>query len=197
MARQLGLFSRGDPAIDESFAGLHRLTLTEGAWIEHVPGWLRGQDALFDALEATTRWRHERRPMYDRVVDVPRLVAMLPDDGNGHPILETVRRALGRRYGQDFARTSLALYRDGQDSVALHGDQIARELPEALVATVSLGQPRKFLLKPAAGGSSLSFQLGGGDLYVMGGTCQRTWRHGVPKVPAAGPRMAVMFRPVW
>ena len=67
----------------------------------------------------------------------------------------------------------------------------------AVVATVSLGAARKFLVKPTAGGSSRSFALGGGDLVVMGGSCQRTWRHAIPKVASAEPRIALMFRPSW
>jgi alkylated DNA repair dioxygenase AlkB len=197
LPRQLGLFTRDEPAIDPSFAGLRRLDLAHDAWIEHVPGWVRGQDALFDAIERGTRWRSERRPMYDRVVDTPRLIAGLPDDGPGHPLLEEMRRVLSRRYGEELVRTGLALYRDGRDSVAWHGDRVAREMPQALVATVSLGTPRRFLIRPTEGGASIAFALGGGDLFVMGGTCQRTWRHSVPKVAQAGPRIAVMFRPVW
>jgi alkylated DNA repair dioxygenase AlkB len=136
--------------------------------------------------------------MYDQVVDVPRLIASLPDDGDGDPILDEMRGALNDRYRADFARTSLALYRSGKDSVAFHGDRIARDLPEALVATVSLGAPRRLLLRRAAGGRSVaSFELGLGDLFVMGGTCQRTFRHAIPKVAVAAPRMAIMFRPVW
>jgi alkylated DNA repair dioxygenase AlkB len=108
-----------------------------------------------------------------------------------------MRRALSARYQETFVRVSFAYYRDGNDSVAWHGDTTARDLPEALVATVSLGQPRRFLLRPTEGGSSIAFPLGGGDLLVMGGTCQRTWRHAIPKVAEAGPRIAVMFRPIW
>src|SRR5207237_6921479 len=124
-----------------------------------------------------------------RTVDVPRLVAALPEDGPGHPLLAEMAAALGQRYGVAFTRTGLALYRDGNDSVAWHGDRVARDLPEAVVATVSLGQPRRFLLRPAEGGSALAFALGWGDLIVMGGSCQRTWRHAVPKVAAAQPRL--------
>jgi alkylated DNA repair dioxygenase AlkB len=196
VARQLGLFSTGAPAIDESFAGLRRLDLDEGAWVEHVPDWVSGHDTLFDALERGTRWRVEERPMYDQIVVVPRLIATM-EDSDGHPLLDSIRAAVSRRYGQEFVRISFALYRDGSDSVAFHGDYVARELPEALVATVSLGQPRRFLLKPARGGSSVTFHLGNGDLFVMGGSCQRTWRHSVPKVSQAGQRLAVMFRPIW
>lgn len=97
-----------------------------------------------------------------------------------------------------WVRTTAALYRDGNDSVAWHGDTTARDMDTAIVATVSLGQPRKFALRPTEGGASITYQLGRGDLVVMGGTCQRTWRHAIPKVAQAqGPRIAVMFRPSW
>jgi alkylated DNA repair dioxygenase AlkB len=197
LPRQLGLFSTGRPAFDPAFARLERTALAGDAWVDYLPGWVAGHDALFEQLERETRWRTDRRWMYERMVDTPRLIATLPEDGPGHPLMDEMRAALSARYGEDLQRVTLALYRDGNDSVALHGDQVARDMDEALVATVSLGNPRRFLLKPVAGGRSIGFQLGGGDLLVMGGACQRSWRHGIPKVSAAGPRMAVMFRPTW
>ncbi len=196
--RQLGLFSAGvAPGFDATFRGVRRTELPDDAWVEHVPGWVAGHDALFDHLERGTRWRSERRQMYDQVVDVPRLIAGLPDDGDGHPLLEEMRLVLSARYQEPFARVSMALYRDGRDSVAWHGDYVARNMARALVATVSLGAPRRFLMRPAEGGRSIAWALGGGDLLVMGGTAQRTWRHSVPKAADAGPRLAVMFRPIW
>lgn len=198
MQRQLALFGgSGEPAFDAGFAGLRRVQLGDGAWVEEIKGWVSGHEALFDHLERTTRWRSERRVMYERKVDVPRLIASLPRDGAGHPVLEAMRAALADRYGEELVHLSMALYRDGKDSVAFHGDTTARDLPEALVATVSLGSPRRFQLRPTAGGESITFHLGHGDLFVMGGTCQRTWRHGIPKVAEAGPRISVMFRPAW
>jgi alkylated DNA repair dioxygenase AlkB len=197
---QLGLLDGGGPpAVDTSFRGLARRDLTHGAWVEYVPGWVRGQQSLFDHLASTTRWRLESRPMYERTVEVPRLVAALPQDGPGHPVLEEMRLALDAHYRGRFSRTGLALYRDGNDSVAWHGDYVARELrTDALVATVSLGAPRRFLLRPVeGGGGSIVYLLGWGDLIVMGGSCQRTYRHSIPKVRHAEPRLAVMFRPVW
>jgi alkylated DNA repair dioxygenase AlkB len=135
--------------------------------------------------------------MYDRVLDVPRLYAVLPDDGAGHAVLEGARHAVSARYREEFVRISVAYYRDGRDSVAWHGDYVARNLPEALVATISVGAPRRFLLRPKGGGRSLSLSLGWGDLLVMGGTCQRTGQHSVPKAKRAEPRLAIMFRPDW
>jgi alkylated DNA repair dioxygenase AlkB len=196
---QRTLFDRAEsPSIDAgALAGMRRVELGDGAWIEHLSSWVAGEAALMDALVRTTAWRSERRPMYDRIVDVPRLVASLPDDGPGHPLLDQIRALLCQRYATAFVRVGLGYYRDGSDSVAWHGDTIARELPEAIVATVSLGEPRRFLLRPRDGGRSIAYRLGRGDLFVMGGSCQRTWRHAVPKVAHALPRLAVMFRPIW
>jgi alkylated DNA repair dioxygenase AlkB len=189
----------GPPRFDPTFARADRLELAHGAWIEHVPGWVQADQAHFVHLERVTRWEHETRKMYDRVVATPRLLGgAVPRDGPGHPILEEMRRALSARYAEELARISLALYRDGRDSVALHGDTIARDmLGPTHVATVSLGGARRLLMKPASGGRSVAFTLRGGDLYVMGGTAQRTWLHGIPKVEEAEPRIVVMFRPRW
>jgi alkylated DNA repair dioxygenase AlkB len=158
-----------------------------------VRGWVSGHDALFDELESGLDWRRETMKMYDKTVVVPRLLARLPREG----IVEQMRAALSERYCEDFVFTTAALYRDGNDSVAFHGDTTARDMLEAVVATVSLGAPRRFLMRPTEGGASIPLPLGRGDLVVMGGTFQRTWRHGIPKVASAGPRIALMFRPKW
>jgi alkylated DNA repair dioxygenase AlkB len=215
MRRQLDLLAAtpagpGGPAgpddFDATFSQLRRAELSDGAWIDHAPGWVRGHDRLFDQLEAELDWRTETRRMYDHVVATPRLLATVPAREGCGGVVEDMRRALSERYGEDFVRTTAALYRDGNDSVAWHGDTTARDMERAVVATISLGQPRRFLLRPAAGGASISppiaypitYSLGHGDLVVMGGTCQRTWRHAIPKVARApGPRIAVMFRPAW
>ena len=196
LCEQPSLFGSGEPRLDPRLSGLRRLTLTAGAWIDHQPGWLEGHAALFEELRRTTRWEHHRRRMYERVVDVPRLVAELPDDGPGHPVLEQAAHALSRHYGVALPRISLAYYRDGRDSVAWHGDRLGRLIDDTVVAILSLGEPRRFLLRPVAGGTSRAFDLGWGDLLVMGGSCQRTWQHAVPKAVQAGPRMSVQFRPV-
>jgi alkylated DNA repair dioxygenase AlkB len=191
------LFGNEEPRCDPTFASLERIELDNGAWIDVARGWVRGHARLFEALAQATEWRSEERKMYDRMVDVPRLYATLPGDGPGHPSLFEMRRALDRRYGTAFEHVSLALYRDGRDSVAWHGDRVARRMHEALVATVSIGSPRRFLLRPYGGGRSFGFSLGWGDLLVMGGSCQRTYQHAVPKVARAEPRIAIMFRPTW
>ncbi len=195
--RQLDLFAMGAPAFDAEFHSLRRTELSHGAWIDHAPGWVSGHDALFDELERGLPWRRETMQMYDKSVDVPRLLAKVAQSGAGQPLIDQMRQAISQRYGEEFVHTSAALYRDGSDSVAFHGDTTARNMIEALVATVSLGEPRRFMLRPVDGGASMTLPLGRGDLVVMGGTCQRTWRHGIPKVAHAGPRIALMFRPAW
>ncbi|TAM85970.1 MAG: alpha-ketoglutarate-dependent dioxygenase AlkB [Jatrophihabitans sp.] len=171
------------------------------AWFDLLPGWLTGADALFERLLAAVPWRAERRPMYDRVVDVPRLLcfygegAPLPD-----PALRTAKAALDAHYraelGEPFATAGLCLYRDGRDSVAWHGDRIGRgATADTMVAIVSLGSPRPLLLRPRGGSTAHRLRLGHGDLFVMGGSCQRTWEHAVPKVSAgSGARISVQFR---
>ncbi|MHB1930849.1 MAG: alpha-ketoglutarate-dependent dioxygenase AlkB, partial [Acidimicrobiales bacterium] len=156
---------------------------------------------LMGALVETVPWRAERRPMYDRVVDVPRLLAFY---GEGeplpHPALDAVGAALDERYapalGERLVTAGLCLYRDGRDSVAWHGDTIGRGSREdTVVAIVSLGATRRFSLRPVGAPGSLRFDLAHGDLLVMGGSCQRTWQHAVPKTARpVGPRVSVQFR---
>ena len=193
LIRQGALFAE-EPAFDPSLARLARTDLGGGAWIDHLPEWVRGHEAVLEALWTTTRWEAHRRRMYDRVVDVPRLVASLPDDGPGHPLIPGLAAALSALYDRPLRQVSLAAYRDGRDSVAFHGDRLGLARSDAIVAIVGLGARRRFLLRPAGGGRSLAFDLGGGDLLVMGGNCQRTWEHGVPKVARADLRISVQFR---
>jgi len=193
IGRQASLFAE-EPSFDPSLAGLARTDLGRGAWIDHVVEWVRGHEAVLETLWTTTRWEAHRRRMYERIVDVPRLVAGLPDDGPGHPLIAGLAEALTAHYGRSLHRVSLAAYRDGRDSVAFYGDKLGAARNDAIVAIVGLGARRRFLLRPAGGGRSLAFDLGGGDLLVMGGTCQRTWEHGVPKVAHAGLRISVQFR---
>jgi alkylated DNA repair dioxygenase AlkB len=109
-------------------------------------------------------------------------------------ILDELRLSLSRRYGVLFDSVGFNFYRDGRDSVAWHGDRIRKEIAEPIVALVSLGEPRKFLLRPRGGGRSRAWQLGHGDLFVTGGRTQRDYEHSVPKVAHAGPRISLAFR---
>jgi len=192
-----------------------RTALSRGAWIDTCPGWLRGADALFERLRDTVPWRAERRQMYERVVDVPRLLAFY-EEGEPLPdkVLDELKTLLDEHYaaelGEPFVTAGLCYYRDGRDSVAWHGDRIGRSRTEdTMVAIVSVGDPRPLLLRPRGGdhraddrngseaiSSTLRHDLGHGDLIVMGGSCQRTWEHSIPKTAlATGPRISIQFRP--
>jgi alkylated DNA repair dioxygenase AlkB len=182
--------------------GLQRTVLTRGAWVDYRPGWLSGADRLFDVLHHEVPWYAERREMYERVVDVPRLLKFYDaDEVLPHPVLAQAREELSRWYaaelGEPFVTAGMCLYRDGRDSVAWHGDRIgrARNL-DTMVAILSVGSARTLKLRPRGGGESLGFSLGHGDLVVMGGSCQRTWDHAIPKTTeAVGPRISIQFRP--
>ncbi|MEU4656926.1 alpha-ketoglutarate-dependent dioxygenase AlkB [Streptomyces sp. NPDC023723] len=199
---QGSLFDQTDRARPGPLDAVRRTRLGSGAWIDVLPGWLSGADALFERLAAEVPWRAERREMYDRVVDVPRLLAFygaadpLPD-----PVLDDARDALTAHYraelGEPFRTAGLCHYRDGRDSVAWHGDRTGRGAREdTMVAILSLGTPRDLLLRPVGGGDTVRRPLGHGDLIVMGGSCQRTWEHCVPKsARVTGGRISVQFRP--
>lgn len=179
-----------------------RTVLGDGAWVDLRRQWVTGADALFEALRSSVPWRSERRRMYDRVVDVPRLQHFYgEDDRLPHPALVAARRALSAHYratlGEPLRTVGCCLYRSGADSVAWHGDTIGRASAEdTVVAIVSLGATRRLLLRPRRGGRAVPFDLASGDLLVMGGSCQRTWEHAVPKTARpVGPRLSVQFRP--
>ena len=193
------LFDVEPVGFDATLAGIERTSLTEGAWVDHLPGWLCGAAAVFDELADRVPWRAGRQLMYDHLVDTPRLSGWGREAIDGCPIaapvIDGLATALSRHYGVLLANVGLNYYRDGRDSVAWHGDRVARDRDEALIAIVSVGGSRPFRLRPATGGSSREWHLGGGDLLVMGGSCQRTWRHAVPKVAAgAPPRISITFR---
>ena len=183
--------------IDRSFSALRRIELDGECWVDHASGWVSGADHLFEEVLTGREWGQRSRRMYERRVREPRLTAAW-NLHSGAPlepsILEDVRRVLSERYERMFDSVGFNLYRDGRDSVAWHGDRISKRVPEPIVALVSLGARRRFLLKPRASGSTRTFQLGDGDLLVTGGATQRTWLHSVPKVARADPRISIAFR---
>lgn len=191
---QISLFDSGMPAFNPALEGVERRDLGDGAWVEYLPNWLRGHAAVYRDLAGSADWKHERRVMYERRVDVPRLTAPAPRAGTCAALLEALAACLAEHYGVTFEGISLAWYRDGSDSVAPHGDRLGRLCDDTVVAIVSVGAPRRFILRPVAGGHSLIFSPGWGDLLVMGGTCQRTWLHSVPKVARADPRISIQLR---
>jgi alkylated DNA repair dioxygenase AlkB len=202
-----------DLAEEPSFEPLApaRTVLTDGAWIDVQRGWLAGSGEVLRNLLDQVPWRAERRRMYDKTVDVPRLLCFY---GEGaplpSPLLTLARDRLSAHYRDDpFVTAGMCLYRDGRDSVAWHGDTLGGTgvgprasrvgrgaTQDTRVAILSLGAARPLMLRPRTGGPARRYELGHGDLLVMGGSCQRTWEHAIPKTSRpCGPRVSVQFRP--
>ncbi len=211
------LDAEDEPRFDAGFASARRIDLDDSAWVEQVPGWVHGADALFATIVDCAPWAQRRVHMYDRTVDEPRLIAwygVALDDASVPDVIAPMAAALSARYGRVFDGVGAALYRDGRDSVAWHGDRIPAEIVDPVVALISLGSPRKLRMRcrettaerPEGSGArsrpmktqehhdTRAFRLLPGDLFVMGGTSQRTWEHSVPKVARAGPRLSLQFR---
>jgi len=198
--RQASLFGLLDPAVDTAFANIERVSLDDTSWVEFVPGWLQGADLVFEELTASLPLRQRTDvKMYDRLVDEPRLSTwwhVSSGTSEPLPILGDIRALLANRYGEEFDSIGFNLYRDGNDSVAWHGDRHRHVVTDPLVAILSVGAPRPLRLRPRGGGVSRSWNLGDGDLFVMGGACQHDWEHTVPKVRHAAPRLSITFRDV-
>jgi alkylated DNA repair dioxygenase AlkB len=196
---QGSLFDSGPAALDISFDGLRRIQLDDESWVEHVPGWLSGGDELFAELAATGRFDQRTVWMYDRRLAEPRLTAGWSPEADGEAMPEALRAisaSLSARYAVAFDRIWVNLYRDGRDSVAWHGDRNRHSHRNPLVATVSLGARRRFLLRPRGSTRKThELRLGSGDLVLMGGACQHDWEHTVPKEAAvAAARMSITLR---
>lgn len=193
---QSSLFGDAQVGVDRSFADLGRRVLDQRCWVDFAPGWLSGADDTFAVLVETLDWQQRTVTMYDRQLPEPRLTSWWTEQSGSEPlaVLGAAREALSARYGVHFDTIGFNWYRDGHDSVAWHGDLRGPQLSEATIAIVSVGARRPFRLRPRAGGRSLSYELGHGDLLVMGGACQHQWQHSVPKVRSAGPRISITFR---
>jgi alkylated DNA repair dioxygenase AlkB len=189
---QFGLFGVGETSVDPD-APVERTELGGGAWVEMARGWLRGADTLCQVLMGEVPWRQRRRWMYERLVDEPRLSHwcgdLLPS-----PALAVMGRRLEQRYGVALTGPSLNYYRDGRDSVAFHADRELKHLGDTIVAIVTLGATRPFLVRPQGRGPSMDFRPATGDLLVMGGACQALFEHAVPKSARAGPRISASWR---
>lgn len=194
MFYQCSLLDSGRPTVPLAVGPVERVDLGRGAWLDHCPAWLPGSDSWFDDLRRDLPWSAHSRPMYERIVDVPRLICAF--DGRDDPRIplpvSTIADVLGNAY-RPIERISANWYRDGRDSVAFHPDKVP--FPgDSLVAIVAVGERRPFLLRPLGGGPSRRFDIGRGDLLVMGGTCQAFFEHAVPKIARPAARMSLMFR---
>ena len=201
--------SAGDGA-GESAVGIaavpqvDRIDLDGTSWVEMWRSLMVGADDLFEFLATSIPWRHARRWMYDREVDDPRLgYWRRAGEADPHPGLAGMRGFIEAAYSDRMGSTApvrlggvgLNFYRDGEDSVAFHGDTELRELSNTLVAILTTGAQRPFKIRPAGGGPSIDLSPASGDLLVMGGRCQIDYHHGVPKVKRpVGPRISASWR---
>jgi alkylated DNA repair dioxygenase AlkB len=194
---QASLFGEGSQRPEFDFPAARRVMLDRTSWIEHIPNWLGRPDVVFAELMETAPWLQRDRWMYTRTVIEPRLTADYPDiDEVPLDCLRAIAAALSTHYGVRYCSLWVNLYRDQHDSTAWHGDNIGRLQAESIVPVLTLGASRRFLIRPAQGGRTLTFRPVSGDLIVMGGRAQRDWRHCVPKesTPSA-PRISINFAP--
>ena len=204
MFLQGSLFGLCAPDVDADFLEAQRVELDARSWIDFTPGWLSGADGVFDGLLDQLELRQRTNiAMYDAVVAAPRLTAWWHADdypaGGPTPLLDDIRQLLTARYHRPFDSIGFNLYRDGNDSVAWHGDRHRKYVTDPIVAILSVGHPRPLKLRQrrdkGGSGASRRWDLGHGDLLVMGGACQHEWEHCVPKMRrGVGPRMSITFR---
>jgi alkylated DNA repair dioxygenase AlkB len=190
------LFGVAEPRVDPT-AVVARTALDDACWLDRADGWLGGADDVFASLHDRVEWRCPVVNMYERRLPQPRLSAWFRfgrDELPTLPVLHQMRTSLSEHYDVDFDSMGLNLYRDGTDSVAWHGDRHAKVQRDPIVAIVTVGSARPFLLRPKGGGRSRRLVPHPGDLVVMGGSCQHRWEHCVPKVHHAGPRLSITFR---
>lgn len=171
-----------------------------GAEVWYHPAFLDAQAAqrLYEALRPIAPWKQDRRRMYDRLLDVPRLSAWYgPDDAPWPQPLADARSRIEEATGYAYDGVLFNLYRDGRDSVAWHSDDVDRFGQEEVIASLSLGATRRFLFRPRPGraGEAIALDLPPGSLLLMGPGTQRHWEHCVPKTSRpVGERLNLTFR---
>nr|WP_298120131.1 alpha-ketoglutarate-dependent dioxygenase AlkB [uncultured Pseudoxanthomonas sp.] len=151
----------------------------------------------FDLLHARAAWTHLQRPMYDRIVDVPRLLANYAVDALPADLpLAQLLACVQARAPAPYSRIGMNLYRDGHDSVAMHGDKLHTVAAGHPITLVSLGAPRRMLIRARGGRrETVAVDLAPGSVLSMSHASQSTHEHGIPKTRRAqGPRISVVFR---
>jgi len=151
----------------------------------------------FDELHANVAWHADRRLMYDREVDVPRLLAHRSLNDPELPGCLRDALTLTQRYEDaPFNSIGLNLYRDGNDSVAPHNDKVAQLVPDMPIVLLSLGATRQMVIRGKhAPHRRIVLDLRAGDVLTMDWTCQFHYDHGIPKTrQTVGPRISVAFR---
>ena len=173
-----------------------RRWLDATSWVDLFRGWVSEPALVQAALTELGQWRQARLWRYDHWATEPRLAAGLRPVA--HPALLAAHKALRARYRVSFEGPALALYRDGRDALGAHRDRELRYTENTLIAILTFGARRPWVLTPRArdsGGQPVDLSPGPGDLLVLGGRAQRDWLHGVPPAPGVrAPRVSVQWR---
>ena len=184
---------------------VERLQLDDTSWVDVSRGWLAGADLLHEALLRDVAWQSSRLFRYDHWVEERRLGSFWrPGSPLPHPALAEVHRTLQHRYRVQLDGFGLLQYRDGGDGQAFHRDTDMRWLDDTVIAVLTLGATRPWLLRPRTAkhtqaegrGATHDLQPAAGDLLVMGGRCQADWEHSVPYLgrQAVGVRISLQWR---
>ena len=174
--------------------------------VDYYPGWVANPERLFAELHKEIVWEQHTVTLYGRTMPTPRLTAWMGDGSYRYSgivnepslwprALTQLRGELCRQVGVDFNSCLANLYRDGKDSMGYHSDDESELGPRATIASVSLGDRRRFVLRHRTTRERWTWELGHGDLLVMRDESQSDYAHAVPKTSRpVGPRMNLTFR---
>ena len=184
-------------------AEFERIALDDTSWVDVSRRWLLGSNQLFECLYNSVTWKSSQLFRYEKFVEERRL-------GSGwrrgqplpHPVLAEVTRTLQRRYKVDFPGFSMIQYRDGNDGQGFHRDTDMRWLDDTIIAVLTLGAQRPWLLRPRSSrdlvapayGATLDVSPSCGDLLVMGGRSQADWEHSVAYLKGASPGVRISLQ---
>jgi alkylated DNA repair dioxygenase AlkB len=195
------------PWVDRN-APVERIDLGAGAWVDVVRAWIPEPDEVEAHLLATVPWQASQLFRYDHMVEEKRVGAWWAR-GRGmplpHPALAEATRVLQHRYGVTFDGFAMLQYRNGGDGQAFHRDTDMRYLEDTIIAVLTFGATRPWLMRPRSAkhtdapgkGATLDLAPATGDLLVMGGRSQADWEHSVPYLGAqstVGPRLSIQWR---
>jgi alkylated DNA repair dioxygenase AlkB len=186
-----------------------RMPDADVSYLEHLP--LNQADAeILQRLIAEVPWRSENVIMWGRRVPQPRLTAWYGDAGADYaysgieldplpwtPLLIAIKARIEEAAGSNFNSVLLNYYRDRHDSIGFHSDNEPELGDQPVIASLSLGEERTFILKHKRSKAiePVRLQLGSGSLLLMRGDTQRCWRHGILKESRiCGPRINLTFR---
>lgn len=199
------------PAISvvaEPAAG-ERLELPDGEGVLYRRAFAPADRArLFAALDRETPWQQPIITLYGRRIASPRLSAWYGDPGAVYaysglrlepapwtPTLQCLRERVESLARVRFNSVLLNRYRDGRDSMGWHSDDEPELGRNPVIASVSFGAARRFLMEHRKRRLRLEWLLEDGDVLVLGGPTQHCWRHHVPKTrEPVGPRINLTFR---